>query len=81
MQKLRDLKNAQAGNSWFWVPWILPHIGGLVTLMLIQIRSMIYMSDTVYYSLSIFFSILLIPCLKWKVGALVYQFMVALHHP
>ena len=33
MQKLRDLKNAQAGNSWFWVPWILPHIGGLVTLM------------------------------------------------
>jgi len=33
-----------AGNSWFWVPWLLPHVGGLI-------------------------------------GALVYQFMVALHHP
>lgn len=34
----------QAANSWFWIPWLLPHIGGLI-------------------------------------GALVYQFMVALHHP
>merc|ERR1719500_410149 len=34
----------KAGNSWFWVPWLLPHLGGLI-------------------------------------GALVYQFMVAVHHP
>ena len=47
MQKLGDLKNAQAGNSWFWVPWILPHIGGLVTLILIQILLMIYMRNAV----------------------------------
>ena len=74
MQKLRDLKNAQAGNSWFWVPWILPHIGGLVTLILIQILLMIYMCVVEFEHIahSLF---------ECQVGALVYQFMVALHHP
>lgn len=33
-----------AGQSWFWIPWLLPHLGGIL-------------------------------------GALVYQFMVAVHHP
>lgn len=34
----------KAANSWFWIPWLLPHLGGLI-------------------------------------GALLYQFMVAVHHP
>ena len=24
----------QAGNSWFWVPWLLPHVGGLVMMVM-----------------------------------------------
>ena len=26
----KDKSSSQAGNSWFWVPWLLPHVGGLV---------------------------------------------------
>jgi len=34
----------KAAQSWFWIPWLVPHVGGVV-------------------------------------GALLYQFMVAIHHP
>ena len=33
-----------AGDSFFWIPWLLPHIGGVL-------------------------------------GAILYQFMIELHHP
>ena len=34
----KDESSSQAGNSWFWVPWLLPHVGGLVTLSLFHHR-------------------------------------------
>ena len=27
----------QAGNSWFWVPWLLPHVGGPVMMMMMMV--------------------------------------------
>ena len=30
----------QAGNSWFWVPWLLPHVGGLVMMMMMMVMVM-----------------------------------------
>ena len=31
--------SSQAGNSWFWVPWLLPHVGGLVIIFMSRTAS------------------------------------------
>ena len=39
-----NLKPSQAYDHWFWIPWVLPHLGGVL-------------------------------------GALIYTFLIELHHP